>query len=164
MIRPARPADAVAIAAVWNHYIRHTTATFNPVEKTAAEIAALVGAPHAFLVAEQDRGLIGFARLFQFRAGQGYARAAEHTIMLSPDATGRGHGRALLGALIEEAARRGIGAMIAGVSGENAAGQAFHAAMGFETMGRLPAVGWKDGRWLDLVLMQKRLAPLPVQG
>jgi L-amino acid N-acyltransferase YncA len=159
MIRPAAPADAPAIAAIWNHYILNTTVTFNPVPKSAAEVTALTRSPHAFLVAEEAGRLLGFARHFQFRTGQGYARTAEHTILLDPDATGRGHGRALLAAILDDAAARGIGAMIAGVSAENPAGLAFHAAMGFATVGRLPDVGWKEGRWLDLVLMQKRLAP-----
>jgi L-amino acid N-acyltransferase YncA len=164
MIRPAEPSDAPAIAAIWNHYILHTAVTFNPVAKPAEEVAALTRAPHAFLVTEEAGRILGFARHVQFRTGQGYARAAEHTILLDPAATGRGHGRALLAAILEDAAARGIGAMIAGVSAENAAGLAFHAAMGFATVGHLPAVGWKDGRWLDLVLMQKRLAPSLPQG
>ena len=164
MIRPATPTDAPAIAAIWNHYILHTTVTFNPGPKSAADVAALTQAPHAFLVAEEAGRILGFARHAQFRTGQGYARTAEHTILLAPEATGRGHGRALLSAILEDAAARGIGAMIAGVSAENAAGQAFHAAMGFATVGRLPDVGWKAGRWLDLVLMQKRLAPPRPEG
>lgn len=164
MIRPATPADAPAIAAIWNHYIGHGTVTFNPVPKSRDEVAALTAAPHAFFVAEQAGRILGFARHFQFRSGQGYARAAEHTILLDPGETGRGHGRALISAVLGDAAQKGIGSMVAGVSAENAAGLAFHAAMGFGTVGRLPAVGWKEGRWLDLVLMQKRLAPSLAQG
>jgi len=160
MIRPATPADAPAIAAIWNHYIRSTTVTFNPVEKTDEEVAGLILAPHACFVASEGDAVTGFARHFQFRSGQGYARAAEHTILLAPDAPrGRGTGRALLQALLDDATARGIGAMMAGVSGDNPEGRAFHAAMGFAEVGRIPAIGWKNGRWLDLVLMQKRLAP-----
>jgi L-amino acid N-acyltransferase len=165
MIRPATPADAAAIAAIWNHYIRHTTVTFNPTEKTEAEVAALSTAPHAFFVATTGAQITGFARHFQFRSGQGYARAAEHTILLAPDAPkGLGTGRALMQAIFDDASEKGIGAMIAGVSGENAAGRAFHAALGFSEVGLIPAVGWKNGRWLDLMLMQKRLAPSLAPG
>ncbi len=165
MIRPAVPADAPAIASIWNHYIRSTTVTFNPVEKSDAELESLVAAPHAFFVATDGARVTGFARHFQFRSGQGYARAAEHTILLHPDAPrGQGTGRALMQAVLDDATARGIGAMIAGVSGDNPDGIAFHAAMGFDTVGQIPAIGWKFGRWLDLVLMQKRLAPSRGQG
>lgn len=165
MIRHAMPTDAPSIAAIWNHYLRDTIATFNPVEKTEAEVAALITAPHAVFVADGTGRITGFARHFQFRTGQGYARAAEHTILLAPDAPrGQGTGRGLMRAILDDATARGIGAMIAGVSGENADGQAFHAAMGFATVGLIPAVGWKYGRWHDLVLMQKRLAPSRAHG
>jgi phosphinothricin acetyltransferase len=165
VIRPATPADAPSIAAIWNHYIRSTTVTFTPVEKTTAEVAALTTAPHAFFVADVSGQITGFARHGQFRTGQGYARAAEHTILLAPDAPrGQGTGRALLQAILDDATARGIGAMIAAISGDNAQGLAFHAAMGFATIGLLPAVGWKFGRWHDLLLMQKRLAPSLAPG
>jgi phosphinothricin acetyltransferase len=165
MIRPAVPADAPAAAAIWNHYIRSTTVTFNPVEKPVAELESLIAAPHAFFVATDDGRVSGFARHFQFRSGLGYARAAEHTILLAPDAPrGRGTGRALMQAILDDATARGIRSMIAGVSGDNPDGIAFHAAMGFDTVGMIPAIGWKFGRWLDLVLMQKRLAPSLGQG
>lgn len=165
MIRPATPGDAPAIAAIWNHYIRNTTVTFNPVEKTEAEVAALTCAPHAFFVAIDGARLTGFARHFQFRSGEGYARAAEHTILLAPDAArGQGTGRALMQAILDDATARGIGAMMAGVSGDNPGGRAFHAALGFAEVGRIPAIGWKNGRWLDLILMQKRLAPSLADG
>ena len=165
MIRPAAVTDAPAVAAIWNHYIRSTTVTFNPVEKSDAELADLIGDPHAFFVATDGDHITGFARHFQFRSGQGYARAAEHTILLHPDAPrGRGTGRALMQAILDDATARGIGTMIAGVSGNNPDGIAFHAAMGFDTVGHIPAIGWKFGRWLDLVLMQKRLAPSAGQG
>jgi phosphinothricin acetyltransferase len=160
MIRPATAADAAAVATIWNHYIRSTIVTFNPTEKTTAEVADLLAQPHAAFVATDATRIIGFARHFQFRGGAGYARAAEHTILLAPDAPkGRGTGRALMQAILDDATTRGIGAMIAAVSGDNAEGRAFHAAMGFDTVGLIPAIGWKNGRWLDLVLMQKRLAP-----
>jgi phosphinothricin acetyltransferase len=160
MIRPAVPADAPAVAAIWNHYIRTTTVTFNPVEKPVTELETLIAAPHAFFVATDGARITGFARHFQFRSGDGYARAAEHTILLAPDAPrGQGTGRALMQAILDDATARGIGAMIAAVSADNAAGLAFHAAMGFRTVGQIPAVGWKFGRWHDLVLLQNRLAP-----
>lgn len=157
MIRPARPDDAAAIAAFWNPIIRDTAVTFSPLERSEAEIAAMIATRQAFLVADAGQGPLGFATYAQFRAGPGYAFAQEHTIILAPGTRGRGLGRALMAGI--EAAARGHGhhAMIGGVSGSNPEGIAFHAAIGYREVGRLPEVGWKLGRWHDLVLMQKLL-------
>jgi phosphinothricin acetyltransferase len=157
-IRHAAAGDASAITALWNHVIRDTIITFTPTEKTEAEIAEQIATRPAFLVAE-DRGFLGFASFAQFRGGLGYARSMEHTILLMPEARGRGVGRALLAALCEAARAAGAHVLVAGVSGENAPGIAFHLAEGFTITGRMPEVGWKSDRWHDLVLMQKTLAP-----
>ena len=85
MIRPATAADTAAIAAIWNAAIRETTVTFNPIEKTAPEVAALIAATPC-LVWDAGGQIHGFARYFQFRGGRGYAHTAEHTILLLPGA------------------------------------------------------------------------------
>ncbi|HMO72543.1 MAG TPA: N-acetyltransferase family protein [Paracoccaceae bacterium] len=163
MIRPAGPGDAEGILAIWNPLIRDTAVTFNAVEKTAQEVAGMVATRQAalgngFLVAEGAGGAIaGFATWSQFRGGVGYARTAEHTILLGPAARGRGLGRKLMAAAEEAAREEGIHSMFGGVSAENPAGVAFHAAMGYAEVARLREVGWKFGRWMDLVLMQKFL-------
>ena len=154
-IRHATPADAPQIAAIWNHAIRHTTMTFNPVEKTADEVAELC-AKQALVWAEEGR-ILGFARYFQFRGGEGYRHTVEHTIMLQDDAHGRGIGKALMAALCDHARDAGMHSMFAGCSAENPDAVAFHAACGFRTVATLPEVGFKFGRWIDLVLMQKML-------
>jgi phosphinothricin acetyltransferase len=160
-IRHAEPGDASAIAAVWNPVIRDTLVTFNSVERKPEEIAAMIAETraqgHAWLVATEAGEPIGFASFSQFRKGVGYARTMEHTVILAPQAWGRGIGRRLMDALGDEARARGIHSLIGGVSAANAAGIDFHARIGFTEVGRLPEVGWKFGRWLDLVLMQKRL-------
>ena len=84
-----------------------------------------------------------------------YARVKEHTIVRTRDAHGQGAGRALIEALCDHARQAGVHSMIAGVSGENTPGIAFHKAVGFTEVARLPEVGFKFGRWLDLVLMQR---------
>jgi L-amino acid N-acyltransferase YncA len=161
MIRPARAADAPALAALLNHWILNTSVTFNPVPKTAYDILAMIAAKaadgHAFLVAEDDGRIIGQASYGQFRGGQGYATCMEHSISLLPGIPRKGLGRALLTAIEDHARAVGAHQMIAGVSGENPDGQAFHARMGYRIIATVPEAGFKFGRYMDLVLMQKFL-------
>lgn len=160
MIRRATPDDAEAIAALWNPYIRDTVVTFNALEKSVAEVAQMItdrdGLGHATFVA-MDGGLLGFASYAQFRGGVGYATCMEHSILLAPAAKGRGIGRGLIDALCDHAAAAGAHQMIAGVSGGNPDGVAFHARMGFSEIARVREAGFKFGSFLDLVLMQKFL-------
>lgn len=160
MIRPATPDDHAAILSIWNPVIRDTTITFSDEEKTPASLAAMIAERRAagreFFVADEG-GIAGFATYAQFRGGNGYAHAMEHTVILAPGAGGRGLGRALM-ARVEDHARTGGGhTLFAGVSGENAAGIAFHERIGFRTVATIPEAGRKFGRWLDLVLMMKFL-------
>ena len=156
IVRPARAEDAAPLVALWNPWIRDTAITFTTDEKTEAGLAADIAARGpAFVVAEDGGALLGFATFFPFRAGPGYAWTKEHTVILAPEARGRGAGRALMAALEDEAQRQGGHALMAGISAENPAGVAFHAAIGFHEVARLPQVGRKFDRWMDLVLMQK---------
>ncbi len=157
MIRPATLADAAAIAALWNPWIRDTAITFASVEKTAADIVSLIETRPCFFVAETT-GLLGFATYGQFRGGDGYATCMEHTVILSPDARGQGAGRALLQAVEAHARAGGAHQMIAGVSGENPDARAFHAAQGYHEVAILREAGFKFGRFMNLVLMQKFLS------
>ncbi len=157
MIRLARPEDAAQIADIQNPVIRDTSITFNPQEKTATEIVEAMRDLPCFLVAEEGAKIIGFASYMPFRRGIGYGRTMEHSIVLAPEARGKGTGRALMDALEDHARAAGIGSMWAGVSGENPAGVAFHARLGYEEIATLPRVGFKFGRWMDLVLMRKWL-------
>ncbi len=158
IIRPARPEDAEAVMALVNDVIANTAITFTTELKSLQTVQDDIAARgRAFLVVEEDGVAAGYASYFPFRGGPGYARTKEHSVALLPQVRGRGAGRALMAALEAEARREGVHSLIAAVSGENPAGRAFHAAIGFAEIAVLPEVGFKFDRWIDLVLMQKRL-------
>lgn len=163
MIRDARPADAAAIAAIWNPIIRDTTITFWPDDRSEDEIAAIIrdrqAAGYAFLVNEMGGEINGFSSYAQFRAGGGYARSMEHTINLAPDTRGGGVAAALLTVIEDHARARGSRLMIGGITGSNTRSIRFHERMGYAEWGRIPAAGWKFDAFHDLVLMGKDLAP-----
>ncbi|MCV2869482.1 GNAT family N-acetyltransferase [Defluviimonas sp. WL0002] len=160
-IRPADPMDYPAILDLWNRFIRDTTVTFTSEQKTETGLAEMIATRRAagkeFLVAELGGVFAGFATYAQFRGGNGYAHAMEHSIMLEPATTGQGIGRRLMRAIEDHARASGAHTLFAGVSGENPAGEAFHASQGFRVVARIPEVGRKFDRWLDLVLMMKHL-------
>ena len=160
LIRPAGAGDQDAILAIWNPVIRETTITFSSEEKTAESLGAMIAARRAdgqeFFVAE-DGGIRGFATYAQFRGGNGYVHAMEHTVILAPGASGQGTARRLMAHLENHAREGGAHTLFAGVSGENFAAVTFHQRLGFSTVARIPEVGRKFGRWLDLVLMMKLL-------
>lgn len=157
IIRDAKPPDAAAVAAIWNPAIRETALTFTTEEKTESGLIATFASAPAFLVAEDDGNLLGFATYDQFRKGPGYARTMELTIYLAPDAQGRGVGRRLVAALEDRAHQQAVGSLWAAIGGENPGSVAFHERLGFERVAVLPKVGFKFGRWMDLVLMRKEL-------
>lgn len=158
MIRTATPADAAAIAAIWNPIIRDTAVTFTTEEKTETGLAALIESAPACLVSQTDGKVTGFALYTQFRNGPGYARTMELTVHLAPEVRGQGQGRALVEGLVECAHTQGIGTLWAGIAGENPASVAFHERLGFVTTAILPSVGFKFGRWMDLTLMYRAIA------
>ncbi|MCM2563819.1 GNAT family N-acetyltransferase [Lutimaribacter sp. EGI FJ00015] len=156
--RPAQPGDAAALLPIVNHVIRDTTVTFTNREKTESDMRDEIAARgSAFLVAEEAGHILGYASYAQFRGGPGYARTMEHSIALAPAARGHGVGRALIEAMCDQARGQGVHVMIGGISAENVTGLAFHGRLGFVETGRLPQVGFKFGRYIDLVFMQKFL-------
>jgi len=158
IVRQAEQRDIGPILAFWNPLIRETSVTFTTVEKTADSLAGDMAARGlAFQVIEEQGVVLGFASYGGFRSGPGYARTAEHTVILAQAARGRGLGRALMTRLEDVARAADLHVLVAGVSGENASAIAFHRAIGYSEVARMPEVGRKFGRWLDLVLLQKTL-------
>ena len=160
-LRPANVADAEAITELWNYYIRETAVTFNSIEKSAETVREAIlecrKDKRAFLIAENRGRLVGFCTYFQFRKGIGYEKTMEHTILAQPDVQGRGIGRGLMQRLFDHAHAEGVRSLWAGVSGDNPGGVAFHESIGFSNIARLPQVGHKFDRWIDLILLQKVL-------
>ncbi len=160
-IKPATAMDAAEITRIWNHEIRDGLVTFASLEKTPQDVVDIINERRrqgfGFLICRVDDRLAGFASYSQFRNGNGYAKTMEHTIILDKFAHGKGIGRAMMNNLETHARDFGAHSMFAGVSAENAAGIAFHTSIGYKEAARLPEVGYKFNRWLDLVLMQKFL-------
>ena len=159
IVRPAILEDAAGIREIVNLIIRDTTISFKPYEYSLEDTEKLIANARGIFVAEQGSKIIGYASYDQFRNGPGYARTMEHSIALLPDARGLGAGRALMDTVETHARAAGVGSLWAGVSGENPLGVEFHRRMGFEEVARLPKVGFKFDRWLDLTLMRKWLDP-----
>ena len=158
MVRQARMADAADICTIVNGLIRDTVVTFTSKDRSESEIAADIALRwRAYQVIETDGQVVGFATYGPFRNGPGYASTKELTIHLAPQARGRGMGRALLQALEQVAVSQGVHVLVAGISGANQEGIAFHTSCGYDVVGRMPEVGQKAGQMLDLILMQKIL-------
>jgi L-amino acid N-acyltransferase YncA len=161
-IRPASQADIPAITRIYAHAVEHGTASFELEPPNEAEMARrmqeLTDNGFPYLAADVDGTLAGYAYAGPYRARPAYRFTIENSVYVAPEAQGRGVGRALLKALIEAAERSGYRQMIAviGDSGQTAS-IALHAALGFAYVGTLPHVGFKFGRWLDTVLMQRPL-------
>jgi len=159
-------ADAVAINALYNATVATTTVQWTEhlesVTTRQAWVEKHLDAGNPVLVAEIDYEVIGFASYDDFRDSTkwpGYRFTVEHTIHVEAEHQGAGVGRDLLRSLIERAGAAGKHVMIGAIDGANAGSIRFHAREGFVEVARLPEVGFKFGRWLDLVLMQRVLAP-----
>jgi L-amino acid N-acyltransferase YncA len=162
-IRPAALSDIPAITGIYGHAVIHGTATFElePPSETemAARMRGLIDARFPYLAAESNGELAGYAYAAAYRVRPAYRFTVEDSVYVAPAMQHRGVGRALLEALIEECGRRGFRQMIAviGDSPRQAPSVALHGAAGFRRIGILDHVGFKHGRWLDSLLMQRAL-------
>lgn len=162
LIRPAQPSDIASITRIYAHAVLHGTASFELEPPREAEMAsrrnALFAGGFPYLVAEGDGGVLGYAYAGPYRARPAYRFTVEDSVYIAPAAQGRGLGRLLLEALIVESEARDYRQMIA-VIGDSAqhASIALHTALGFRLIGTFQGVGFKFGRWLDTVLMQRPL-------
>ena len=159
-VRPATVADLPAITAIYRHHVLHGLASFEIDPPDAAEMARRfteireLGLP--YLVAECDGNIAGYAYAAVYRTRPAYRYTVENSVYVENDYAGRGVGSALMPALIDGCAAAGRRQIIA-VIGDSAnhASIRLHEKFGFQRVGLLPAVGYKFGRWVDSVLMQK---------
>jgi phosphinothricin acetyltransferase len=160
-IRTAREEDAAEIAAIYAHHVLHGTASYDTeppsTEYIRDKIRWVIGEGWPFLVAEGADGIVGYAYATQFRDRAAYRWTAENSIYVRADILGRGVGKALLIELLDRSEACGFRQMIAVIGGAAEASVRLHASCGFVEAGRIRAAGWKHGRWLDNVYMQKAL-------
>jgi phosphinothricin acetyltransferase len=163
-LRQAVPADIPAITRIYDHAVRHGTASFEIEPPDEAEMArrqrVITDGGYPYLVADAEGSLLGYAYAGPYRARPAYHWSVENSIYVDVRAHRRGIGRALLARLITEAEARGFRQMIA-VIGDSAQAPSIelHRALGFRMVGTLEHVGFKFDRWLDTVLMQRALGP-----
>jgi L-amino acid N-acyltransferase YncA len=162
IIRPASDEDLPAITAIYAHHVLTGTGTFETTPPTEAEMGArrddVLAKGLPYLVAEEGEQLLGFAYCQWFKPRPAYRFSAEDSIYLHPEAGGRGLGRSLLAELAWQAEAAGIRKLIAVIGDSaNLSSIGVHRSLGFSTVGVLKACGWKFGKWLDIVLMEKTL-------
>lgn len=162
LIRPSQDNDLAAITAIYAHHVLHGTGTFEidppRLPEMAQRRAEVLARGLPWLVVEREGRVLGYAYCNWFRPRPAYRFAAEDSIYLAPDACGQGLGRALLAELAAAAERAGMRKLIAVIGDSaNAASIELHRSAGFTPVGVLQSSGWKFGRWLDTVLMEKSL-------
>ena len=161
IVRDAGEADLPAILEIYNAAVLNETSIWNDDVSDLADRRAWWQARTAqgfpVYVADVDGAVSGYGTFGEFRANQGYRFAVEHSIYVPATAQRRGIGSVLLTRLIAEARRTNKHAMVGGIASDNVGSIALHQRFGFVETGRLPQVGFKFGRWLDLVFMQKLL-------
>jgi phosphinothricin acetyltransferase len=160
-IDDAREEDLPAMLAIYNEVIANSTAVFSEMPVTLDDRVSWFHARtqlgYPILVARDPSGVAGYATFGDFRTWPGYRFTVEHSVHVRVDARGRGTGFQLVSALIPRAQALGKHVMIGGIDAANAASIRMHERLGFERTGHMKQVGWKFGRWLDLVFMQRML-------
>jgi L-amino acid N-acyltransferase YncA len=161
-IRASREDDIAAIAAIYGHHVLHGLASFEEVPPAPAELAfrrrEIVARGLPYLVAERSGGVLGYCYASPYRTRSAYRFTLEDSIYIDAAEVGRGIGRALLGTLLDRCTELGYRQMVAVIGGSDTwPSIRLHAALGFTQVGVLPAVGYKFGGWVDIVLMQRAL-------
>ena len=162
IVRTAREGDAEALAAIYGDACLHGLGTFEEAAPSAEEMGSRVkavldrGLP--YLVAEIDGEVAGFAYAAPFRLRAAYRYTVEDSVYIHPGHKGRGVGKALLARVVEACEALGLRQIMAVIGDSGNEGSiGLHRSLGFEMKGAMPAVGYKHGRWVDIVFMQRSL-------
>jgi L-amino acid N-acyltransferase YncA len=160
-LRQFRWADVPAITEIYNHYVQHSTATFDTEiaseHKLAEKFGTMLDLGHPTIVAEGADGVLGYGYASTFRPRPAYRFTCEETLYLHKDAVGKGLGKVLLGEIISQSRTKGFKQMIGIITAENANSVGLHERLGFHKAGYYNSVGLKFDRWLDIVHMQLTL-------
>ena len=157
VIRRATEADLVAINDIYNHYVLHSTCTYQDEKEPIEDRRSWFhhhGEKHPVTVAEANGQVVGWASLSPYHPRSAYRHTVENSVYVHHQHHRRGIGSALLRDLIDRSRAIGHRAIIAGIDGEQAASVALHAKFGFQKVGHLQQVGFKFGRWLDVIYME----------
>jgi len=164
LIRPSRDDDVTAIAAIYAYHVLHGVASFEEVPPSVEEMARrradIVGRGFPYFGAERGGRVVGYCYSGPYRARVGYRFSIEDSIYIDVNEVGRGIGRALLAQVIERSTELGYRQMIAVIGGsETLPSINLHKALGFTYIGTFTGIGFKFGRWIDSVYMQRALGP-----
>jgi phosphinothricin acetyltransferase len=162
LIRDVADGDMPAIQAIYAHDVLHGTASWELRPPDTAELTArrdqVLAAGYPYVVAEQDGQIAGYAYAGPYRFRPAYRFTVENSIYLHPDFHGQGIAQLLLHRVIDRCVADGRRQMIAVIGDRDShASIRFHEKMGFRRVGTIDAIGWKFGRWLDSILMQRAL-------
>ncbi|PXX41459.1 arsinothricin resistance N-acetyltransferase ArsN1 family B [Undibacterium pigrum] len=160
MIRTATPADAAAIASIYNHYVARTTISFeeNPVsEQEMKQRIENVSASLPWYVEEQDGEILGYAYATPWRVRSAYRFSVESTVYVAASHAGKGIGKRLYQTLIADLRQRGIHVVLGGIAQPNVASVALHESLGFEKVAHFKDVGRKFEQWVDVGYWELRL-------
>ena len=162
LVRDGGPDDLEVVAGIYAHYVTESVATFDETPPTVAdwrrktETIRVAGLP--FLVVEVGGQVAGFGYASQWRPKPAYRYSVEDTIYLAPDRTGGGLGSLLLGTVLDRCVAAGVRQVVAVIADTGSdASAALHRRHGFTEVGRLRSVGYKHGRWIDTLLLQRDL-------
>jgi L-amino acid N-acyltransferase YncA len=160
MIRPVQLSDAAAIAQIYQHYVTTTIISFETEPPSVDEITARmqkITARHSWLVYESEGALLGYAYTSTFRERRAYQASVESTIYLDQTAIGRGIGRALYQALLDDAATKGYREALGVIALPNEVSVRLHEKLGFVKVAHLEKIGYKFNQWIDVSIWQKHL-------
>ncbi len=162
LVRDATEADAADCAVIYRPYVEGTAITFEvepPDDAVFAERIRHAQEHHAWLVGEQEGGVVGYAYAGVWRSRPAYGWCAETTVYLRQGLVRTGAGRALMTALLDRLQGLGHRRALAGVTLPNPASTGLHEALGFRPVGVFERVGWKHGAWHDVAWFQRDLQP-----